>query len=200
MQDAAGLVLLPRRLELPATHASAAVLTQLAHAAGGSRAVPHAAGAVLDAADWVAVLVDMASGAVAALPLLTVLHDACTDWWFVVSPKRVFVLVCARSCSRCGSPVVKQVTVDAAIYRQQKCRTAKGLGSGRATAGVYVGMHEWIGRPVREQHVHVRRRDVCSRWCRASVARPATSRFFSKVGYADFTGAHPLFNAGGRSG
>jgi hypothetical protein len=64
MQDAAGLVLLPRWLELPATHASAAVL---AHAAGSG-------GAVLDAANWIAVLVDTARGAVAVLPLLTVLH------------------------------------------------------------------------------------------------------------------------------
>ena len=43
VQDAAGLVLLPRRLELAATHAGAAVLPQLAHAAGsgGTTVVPY---------------------------------------------------------------------------------------------------------------------------------------------------------------
>ena len=76
VQDAAGLVLLPRRLELAATHAGATVL---AHAAGsGGTTVPHAAGpgpgAVPDAADRVAVLVDAAGGSVAVLPLLAVLH------------------------------------------------------------------------------------------------------------------------------
>lgn len=70
MQDAAGLMLLPRWLELPATHASAAVLTQLPHAAGPG---PHATGS---GADRVAVLVDTAGGAVAVLSLLTVLHAA----------------------------------------------------------------------------------------------------------------------------
>jgi len=77
MQDAAGLVLLPRWLELPTTHASAA--------GSGSCTVPHAAGsggAVLDAADWVAVLVHTARGAVAVLSLLTVLHG-CMVWWFL---------------------------------------------------------------------------------------------------------------------
>ena len=78
VQDAAGLVLLPRRLELAATHAGATVL---AHAAGsGGTTVPHAAGpgpgAVPDAADRVAVLVDAAGGSVAVLPLLAVLHVA----------------------------------------------------------------------------------------------------------------------------
>ena len=81
VQDAAGLVLLPRRLELAATHAGATVLPQLAHAAGsGGTTVPHAAGpgpgAVPDAADRVAVLVDAAGGSVAVLPLLAVLHVA----------------------------------------------------------------------------------------------------------------------------
>ena len=70
VQDAAGLVLLPRRLELAATHAGAAVLPQLAHAAGPGP------GAVPDAADRVAVLVDAAGGSVAVLPLLAVLHVA----------------------------------------------------------------------------------------------------------------------------
>jgi len=81
VQDAAGLVLLPRRLELAATHAGATVLPQLAHAAGsGGTTVPHAAGpgpgAVPDAADRVAVLVDAAGGSVAVLPLLALLHVA----------------------------------------------------------------------------------------------------------------------------
>ena len=85
VQDASGLVLLPRRLELAATHAGATVLPQLAHAAGsGGTTVPHAAGpgpgpgpgAVPDAADRVAVLVDAAGGSVAVLPLLAVLHVA----------------------------------------------------------------------------------------------------------------------------
>jgi len=70
VQDAAGLVLLPRRLELAATHAGAAVLPQLAHATGsGGTTIPHAPspGAVPDAADRVAVLVDAAGGSVAVV-------------------------------------------------------------------------------------------------------------------------------------